>query len=591
MFADQSLDRPDLYAPEIEEAPTSGISWLLGLGGSASGETLDATASRLLGLPEEDSFRLLFSVKCPLNYELWKQGLADYSSSAEAENFLDSINTGADIGFCGTRSSNLPPLNHASAEDFKHIVDADLLKERDLGRIAGPFASPPFEDFLCSPIGTVEKRNSSKRRRIHDLSFPFGGSLNDFILDFDAECCKFDDAVRLLRKHGVGAKMAKMDISSAFRHLPVSVRDRPLLGFKWRGLYWCDLCLPFGLASSPAIWFRAMKMFSFIARKDPRCKDFIFYVDDVLVVGPANSSECDDTVKVLMDTFARLGILVNADKWAEEGPPATQKTFLGLELDSNRMVVRLPSDKQQRLLALVRDWQQRRDCSHAELDSLIGHLSFASRAVLHARPFTRRFIELLKRHSHFGRIKLSDECIEDLRWWELFLTSFNGVSALLDEGWQRAEDFRLFTDASTSFGWGAVWGDHWAFDSWSKEDRANATATSRESTSWLEMAAVLNASRLWGFAWRHRKITFVVDCESVALAFTFGRSKDAKLNELIRSQHLLELEFGFATKIVFVHRYLNELADALSKGDVAKFRLLAPQSRPYPDRWPAALSA
>ena len=41
------------------------------------------------------------------------------------------------------------------------------------------------------------------------------------------------------------------DIKHAFRLCPICLEDRELLGIHWNGHFYVDLCLPFGLRSSP----------------------------------------------------------------------------------------------------------------------------------------------------------------------------------------------------------------------------------------------------------------------------------------------------------------------------------------------------
>ena len=69
---------------------------------------------------------------------------------------------------------------------------------------------------------------------------------------------KVDDITDGIIKYGRGTLMAKFDIKSAYRNVPVHLDDRFLFGMKWRGEYFVDLALPFGLWSAPFI-------FSFIA--------------------------------------------------------------------------------------------------------------------------------------------------------------------------------------------------------------------------------------------------------------------------------------------------------------------------------------
>jgi len=89
-----------------------------------------------------------------------------------------------------------------------------------------------------------------------DLSSPKGHSVNDGIIK---EECSFhyasvDQAVAELRRSGIGALMAKMDIQRAYRNIPVAPSDRRLLGFQWQSQIYIDKALPFGLRSAPLIF-------------------------------------------------------------------------------------------------------------------------------------------------------------------------------------------------------------------------------------------------------------------------------------------------------------------------------------------------
>jgi hypothetical protein len=48
--------------------------------------------------------------------------------------------------------------------------------------------------------------------------------------------------------------MAKIDIKSAYRTIPVHPDDRALLGMVWNGQLFIDTTLPFGLRSAPIIF-------------------------------------------------------------------------------------------------------------------------------------------------------------------------------------------------------------------------------------------------------------------------------------------------------------------------------------------------
>ena len=80
--------------------------------------------------------------------------------------------------------------------------------------------------YVYSPLGLVLKHDGGWRR-IHDLSFPNGQSVNDGIPhEWGAlEYTTFDDAVDALLLQGPGAQFVKRDLKDAFRHIPVATSD------------------------------------------------------------------------------------------------------------------------------------------------------------------------------------------------------------------------------------------------------------------------------------------------------------------------------------------------------------------------------
>ncbi|OCT76152.1 hypothetical protein XELAEV_18031341mg [Xenopus laevis] len=142
--------------------------------------------------------------------------------------------------------------NLKSTWDNEHTVWEKLSKELQMGRMAGPFPEPPFHNLRVSPLGLVPKKEPGKFRLIHHLSFPKGSSVNDGI-DSDesrVQYTSFDGALELVRGAGKGALMAKSDIESAFRLLPVHPECFHLLGCALGGAYFVDMCLPMGCSIS-----------------------------------------------------------------------------------------------------------------------------------------------------------------------------------------------------------------------------------------------------------------------------------------------------------------------------------------------------
>ena len=88
----------------------------------------------------------------------------------------------------------------------------------------------PLDSDTCS-----YKSTPGKWKLIVDMSSPEGFSVNDGILE--ALCSlsyvTINDAVLRVLAYGQGALLAKIDICSAYRTVPVHPDDRWLMGMSW----------------------------------------------------------------------------------------------------------------------------------------------------------------------------------------------------------------------------------------------------------------------------------------------------------------------------------------------------------------------
>ena len=142
----------------------------------------------------------------------------------------------------------------------------------------------------------------------------------------------------------------------------------------------------------------------------------------------------------MIDVFHRLGFPIAIEKL--EGP-TPRLEFLGFELDSQDMEVRLSLAKLRELQTIIHQWVGRKSCERRELESLIGKLAHASKVVKPGKTFVRRMFELLRearRPHHYLRLNLSFQ--SDLLWWDCFLSSWNGcrmIPRVLSTGGGRGE--------------------------------------------------------------------------------------------------------------------------------------------------------
>ena len=179
-------------------------------------------------------------------------------------------------------SSCVWPSTHRDALTFPSAVQDYISNEISLGRVAEPFAAPPFHDgFLVSPLNTVVKRDSNERRVIVDLSWLCGSLVYDGIPSgyFFRELLELiyptiDAIASATALLGWGCMLYKRDLRKAHCQFPIYPYDYHLLGYTWNGQFYFDTVLTMGLRSaacqrspSAVTWIlnrRGLKIFNYL---------------------------------------------------------------------------------------------------------------------------------------------------------------------------------------------------------------------------------------------------------------------------------------------------------------------------------------
>ena len=147
---------------------------------------------------------------------------------------IQGFSYGFHIHYSNLRSSYEFP-NLLSANDQPNIITEKLHKEIEASRVAGPFSAPPFDNLVMSPLGLVPKKAPNEFRLIQHLSYPQENLVNSGIpVDFaSVRYASIQDAIVFVKRLGVGCYLAKTDIKSAFRIIPIHPEDYSLLGMRW----------------------------------------------------------------------------------------------------------------------------------------------------------------------------------------------------------------------------------------------------------------------------------------------------------------------------------------------------------------------
>lgn len=196
--------------------------------------------------------------------------------------------------------------------------------------------------------------------------------MNDYIPhEFGSlEYVTIDEAIDAVVRTGRGAILVKRDLSDAFRHIPIALSDRWLLGFSFDDTFHEEQSLLFGLRTAPFLFDLFARGLNWILVAVLCWSVVIHYLDDFLAVLAPNADV--NLYKQHFDMLCRqLGLAVNHKKDVE----GTVADFLGLEIDNIAMQLRLPKYK------LVRGEGYRPEKSFPEKTSANRALSYISTAI------------------------------------------------------------------------------------------------------------------------------------------------------------------------------------------------------------------
>ena len=514
----------------------------------------------------------------PINIIKFSRDLTDYDPILKAKLILGFSN-GFDIGFRGYPNNDLSVKNLNTVNDHPNVVEASIAKEIAAGRIAGPFNKPPFQTFQLNPIGIVPKKSPGSFRMITNLSSPSGTSINDCINDVfsNVSYVSFDEAIKVIISAGPQAFLAKSDIQSAFRLIPITPSQYHLLCFSWRNAFYYDRCLPMGARSSCQLFELFASALHFILNKN-NIRFVVHYLDDFLL---ANNSakKCQADLDLFLSICQSLNIPIALDKTFT---PRQNIQFLGLEIDTVKETIKVPSDKVLKARLEIHKIINKKKCTLNELQSLLGLLQFTCKVIVPGRAFLQSLYRLTAGCSKpFHKIRVTKNMIKDLRIWLQFLDNFNGVSLFREEMFLSPNTVNIFTDASKNIGAGAVWDNFWFALTWPSAWWPNQNIT------FLELIPLVLALESWGPKLRNQYVRLYTD--NIALVFIINKqhSKENLVRIFIRRLVLAALKYNILIKASHIPGHHNILSDCLSRQQIARFLTLHPTAEKIPSPIPS----
>ena len=391
-------------------------------------------------------------------------------------------------------------------------------------------------------------------RLIHDCSRPSGLAVNDFVKMMDKH--KFqtvDDAVKLVTKNSY---MAKVDLKSAYRSVRLSNKSQQVTGFRWtfpdgKQHILVDKKLPFGSKLAPGIFHRISQAVRRMMSR--RGFEIVAYIDDFFIC-ESSKERCQLALYTLITLLRKLGFLIN---WSKVVDPTKKLTFLGVEIDSIAMELRLSEDKLSVLQSELAAFCERKHASKKQLQSLAGKLNWASAVVRGGRVFLRRIIDgiaALKQDWH--KALINGEIKQDIIWWRDFISTFNGKAMILDH----IPITTVYTDACKT-GAGGLFDQDWFYVNW-QEDYPFA---SNLHINEMEAFTVVLSALRWAHHWQNKRVIICSDNMATVHCINKCTSRNKLLMSYLRQLFWKSANFNFHLTAIHVPGQNNILADHISR--------------------------
>lgn len=402
---------------------------------------------------------------------------------------------------------------------------------------------------------TVPKREPGKFR--HIINMRRG---NAFVAHTHFKMEGLETLKRLVHP---GDWCTKVDIASAFTHVPIFPGHRDFFRIRHRGKELRFAAMPFGYRDSPRVF--TMLMRTALKPLRERGLRLVAYIDDILLLASSREEALQQT-EMLLWHLHFLGFNIAWEKCVLQ--PTKALDFLGQRLDTEAMSLQIPLDRVNGLRKEVRAFlrlakEEGRTAKH--LARLIGRLGACTPAMEPGPIMTRALLHDLNRARRHGGwtqpVTLSDQAEADLQWWISHLALWPGKSLLA-----AVPTLVVTTDASRT-GWGA-----WISTVEDQETPLSSTwgfwpgAVARtKSSNWREAQATLLALQAFRGLVRNNTLLLRSDNASNVANLNRGGSSSQPLTDIVRAVWRLSLTLRAPFKAAFYAGRENTWADTLSR--------------------------
>ena len=524
----------------------------------------------------------LFQVRTPIKVDVFESLLQDHPNPA----FVNSVCVGLREGFwpwACTMTDSFPITHDESrampGDDKKcNFIRDQCLKERYKGYFSESFGTELLPGMYSMLIHAVPKPRSSDLRLVTDHSAGCF-SLNSMIDHSAVTGFPLDNVTHLgemlldtRRTIGnVPLTLWKSDIADAYRLLPVSPFWQIKQIVTVDGERYVDRNLAFGSSASCAIFISFNSLVAWIAKHERGVGYLANYVDD--------SSGCDLSGNTLL--YEPYGKFLPANQtkllclWDDLGIPhkphkqvfGSPLVIIGIEVDPNRMTLKLPEEATQRLLEELALWSSKPPSNASgsfklkHWERLAGWFNWALNVFPLLRPALNNFYAKMNgKQKREQRVYINNAVRDDLVWAINHIKNSNGVHLFKSITWTPdSADVVIFCDACPD-GMGFWY-------PFSKEGYYAPTPVNSPSNAifYYESLCVLSAlHHVQSKARQGSKILIYTDNANTVDMFRSLRCLPA-YNPLLKSAVDVLIKRDFSLRVLHVPGENNVIADALSR--------------------------
>jgi hypothetical protein len=432
-------------------------------------------------------------------------------------------------------------------------------------------------------------------RELHNMSWPYGRSVNDSLRFVSFSTTKFYDVCRSLTPN---CWVARGDVKEYYRNFPIDPADWHLNAWRF-DIYGDgvlselhDLCVAFGTRNSVEIGHRFSCCIAYILNS--RGVECVFVIMDDFLFVAQTRQQCQLAYDTFIEVCGLLRLPLNM-KIEKTHPPARLCTWYGIVWDTQRSIAYLPTRKASKYRALVSPIIQsfaRKGATRPpsitveRLQSLVGCLTHASLVLYggknHCRSLYKSFPQLDSMAIPHHHVSLPHTLLSDLLWWERVLQNPHlhpiQTGTITPSMWASTDaigdgDIGIFSDTLIP--------QHFKAVHYSLSDLATLFHDAPEHGSDIadyESYAVVICARILACVWENQCIGLIVDNPTTAYTFSklAGSPHSSAFQQYCATQ-VLQLSITHNFRLVWVEHVpgsLNQLADALSRKDFHRYQAL-----------------